>query len=83
MAKYRVWAAYENKRSIDDLEYPDAEVEASAETDAARHFCDNFSHGELAALIIQTPDGRFFEIELAREWSIELYKPITQAEAFE
>lgn len=82
MPKYNVWQAYMEQWDKDNIDPPDLVVEARNPSDAAIEFATqrHVSPGDAAMIVQEDGTDKYFEIELEREWVVDMYKPTTLEE---
>jgi hypothetical protein len=82
MPKYNVWMSYMEQWDANDIDPPDLVIDGRDPTHAAEQFADRKGSldDEIACVVQDQADGKYYEIELVKKWEVDMYKPTTLEE---
>ena len=79
--KYSVWLHHEEQWDANDIDPPDLVVEAFSPGDAAEMFAKRrVLDDEIAVVVRDESDGKYYQLELYKVWEVDLFHPTTLEE---
>ncbi len=79
MPKFSCWELYDGPFT-GEWDAPDDVVEAKNHEQAASTFGDRRHEDAIAVLVRNDATGELVEIETSKEWTLDMYKPVTAEE---